>query len=223
MKIVYLIFYFMSGVTLLACSTVNRHVEEMKNRPNTYLHSQLAPPLVVPSGMEHVPLLSDDIVPPGECVSEKMILLPPQSLAMKVEQGVISKKALKPLSSINLEEREGQWALILTDDRERVWDRLDKAFKDRLIPVLQKDKDRGIYYIVDIEPTKNKITLASPIYQVHLRVTQEQNTEVYLMNNQGHIPNKYVAHRLLLEINRGLQGDKLRELPKILKNFMSEK
>lgn len=207
-------------LALSACSSVKQNYGQFKNKPSAYMKSQSVAPLRIPPGIEHEPLLEDDCVPPGELPKEKVVLLPPESLAQKIAEGKISKKELKHVSSLNLEQRDNQWFMILTDDKQHVWTKLEKALKNRKIRILQQNKAEDIIYMVDTFPTKGKITLASPIYQIHMRETAEQNTEVYLLNNAGQIPNAHAAHRILVEINRGLSGDKLHEIPKVLQKFL---
>lgn len=205
---------------LSACSSVKQNYNQFKNKPSAYMTSQSVAPLRIPPGIEHEPLLEDDCVPPGELPKGSVALLPPESLAQKIAEGKISKKELKHVSSLNLEQRDNQWFMILTDDKDHAWSRLKKALKNRKIRILQENKADDVIYIVDTFPTKGKITLASPIYQIHMRETAEQNTEVYLLDNAGHIPNPHAAHRILVEINRGLSGDKLHDLPKMLQKLL---
>lgn len=207
-------------LSLVACTSTKQSYQSFKNKPNVYMNSQAEAPLRIPPGIEHEPLLEDDRVPPGEVAKEKAPLLPPESLVQQVAEGKVSKKELKHVSSRNLEEKDRQWVMTLTDDKEHVWSRLEKAFKYRKIRVLQTNKQGDVFYIVDTFTTHGKITLKSPIYQVHLRSTPEQNTEIYITDNAGHPPNAHTAHRLLVDIDRGIQGQKVHELPKILKKWL---
>ncbi|GEM_PF-4048501 len=221
-QISFFLLFSLLCLNVMGCTTAKQNFQALKDRPNAYLKSQCATPLRVPPGVEHAPLMEDQQIPPGETAVVTAPLLPPESLAQKVAEGKVSPKALKHLSRSNLQERDHQWMLTITDEKERVWKRLEKAFKNRHIDVLQKNEKTGIYYIVDTYPTKGKVTTASPIYQVHLRSTAEQDTELYLTDNAGGVPNKYVAQRLLMEIQRGLNGNKVRNLavPKILQPFL---
>lgn len=209
-------------VGLSACTPIKQNYQAFKEKPNAYLKSQCAPPLRVPAGIEHAPLLEDDRVPPGETPKGKTSLLPPESLAQKVAEGKVSLKALKRISRSNLQERDHVWILTITDDKERVWKKLEKAFKNRKIRVLQQNHETWTYYILDTYTTEGKITLKTPIYQVHVQSTPEQNTEIYIMDNAGQRANSATSQRLLTEIQDGLHGHKTHELPALLKKLLTE-
>ncbi|MBI5447778.1 MAG: hypothetical protein HY939_03510 [Gammaproteobacteria bacterium] len=209
-------------VTLSACAPIKQNYQEFKNKPNAYLKSQCSPELRVPAGIEHEPLLADDRVPPGEVPQKAASLLPPESLAQKVAEGKVSPKALKRVSRSELQEKDHVWVLMITDEPDRVWKKLEKALNRRKLRILQKNQEIKVYYILDTYPTDGKITLKTPIYQVHLRATEEQNTEIYLLDNDGHKPNAAVAQRLLTEIQQGLQGHAVHELPNLLKKLLTE-
>ena len=131
-------------------------------------------------------------------------------------------KKLKHVSRSNLEEKDHQWILTITDEEDRVWKKLEKTFAYRKMRVLEKNEDTKIYYIIDTYPTQGKVTIKSPIYQVHLRLGPEQNTEIYLTDNDGHIPNAAIAQRLLNEIQEGLHGSKVHTMPALIKKILTE-
>lgn len=206
---------------LTACGTVKKNYQDIRARPNAYLQSESLPVLQVPPDIQHAPLLEDAHVPPGAVSKVKMSLLPPESLAEKVAAGKVSKKELKPLARTNLQQRNQQWILTFTDEKDRVWKKLAKAFKNRNIRVLRENEAESVYYIVDTFLTNNKVTLKSPIYQVHLRTGSEQNTEIYLLTNEGTLPNEHAAKRIMSDIQQGLEGHKNRDLTMIVKKIVT--
>lgn len=208
-------------LALVACSSVKKNYQDIRAQPNAYLQSETVPYLQVPQGIAHAPLREDVYVPPGEVSKQKMSLVPPESLAEKLASGKVSKKDLKPLSRTNLQRRGQEWILVYTDEKDRVWKKLAKAFKNRNIRLLQTNDTAFIYYIVDTFPTGGKLTLTSPVYQVYVRTGSEQNTEIYLRDNEGKLPNIHADKRLLLDIQQGLEGHKLRDISGIIKTMVT--
>lgn len=184
------------------------------NRFSEYQNSCNRPPLAVPPCIHPEPF-GDDLTIPNACeCSTRPALLPPESLALQVAEGKLSKKALKQYERntkltcvTRTHNRYGMPALKTNKALGGTWNNVERALKQLspLYRIQHRNEALGTFYIYDLSVTKGKVCATTPIYQ--LRLTELENgTMISLTADQpGVILPENVVHRVLSELAQALE------------------
>lgn len=192
---------------LVGCSCIH-------DRSCEYRGSCNRSPLIVPPCI-HPGCLGDDLIIPNSCeCREAVVLLPPESMALQIAQGKISKKTLKTcerntrLTRITwIKNRCGAPALMTNKALDGTWNHLERALKQLspLYHIRSADEALGTFYIYDLAATRGKLCAATPLYQLRL-VELENGTMISVVSNEEEIVlPEDVIHRILSDMYQGLE------------------
>lgn len=210
----------------------------------SYRQATATAPMQIPAGLSNADFTDDYPVPNiayahGSAVN----IVPPGSLEDRVQKGEVPKSALKqkaptpnakmsttntntPPSAVtaaqlNLNlagQLQGQ-TLVLTQTFDQAWDNVGNALPGADYRIIQQNKKLAIYYILDISVTKERVTKDTPLYQVHVRASAANMTEVYVTDNNQHLVADSINTEILTNLNNALAG-KLRNEPSLFQKLL---
>jgi hypothetical protein len=175
------------------------------------------PPLMVPPCM-HPGRLGDDLIIPNACECTEVVpLLPPESMALEIVQGKISKKTLKVrerdsrITRITwIKNRCGASALMTNKALYGTWNHLERALKQLapLYRIRHADEALATFYIYDLAATRGRLCAATPLYQIRL-VEFENGTMISVVSNEEEvILPEDIIHRILGDLYQALESTK---------------
>jgi uncharacterized lipoprotein len=91
----------------------------------------------------------------------------------------------------------GQLGLSINLPYQQVWTQTKKALPQAGYPIMEQDNTLGTYYILDKVSTGGVIKRDTPIYQLHLKKTNDNKTVITLSNAQNQAASTSVAERVL--------------------------
>lgn len=201
----------LSGLLLLqACHSVESQYQSIRRNPNDYHRSTSTPYLVMPPSVTSSLIGEDEMVPPINGPSSfSFCLLPPKSMAQKIERGELPKEVLKqrgPFNHIEINPHSQIVNLIIDEETEESWKVLKNALKSQGFRVLQVSAATNIIYFLDPYATQGLLTLKTPLYQAHI-VPDRGMTTVYLTDNNGNYVSNSTSMAILVKIQRGFRGE----------------
>lgn len=177
------------------------------DRSCEYQKSSCLPPLSLPPAVAHSAQIGDDLtIPHLRRACAKTSLLPPDSLALQVEQGKLSKKALMKrdkecrLTQIVWSKNScGAPVLITNEALTSLFFHMDRALKTlcKLYCIKSKNLECATFYIYDLVATNGKVMPTTPIYQVRL-IECENGTMITLATDQPEAMPSVAATRYIL-------------------------
>jgi len=219
------------ALLLTACCVVDKPKEVVHDRKNEYQAEQSAPRMKIPAHLsaekisdfyeipdtvDKLPSPDTEIAPPGakqwqlektkrKTQSRKALIPRPKSDPKPVtEQATIATKQFKTIPSLQGFTHDMP-TMAINSDFNNVWQSMEKALKVAKYPVVGKVKDLKTYFIVDAPGDGGRVRKETPIYQLHL-IPQDDNTIVYVTDNDGQQLTNKVSETVLNDVNLGLQG-----------------
>lgn len=200
---------FILSLVLSGCSYIH-------DRSCEYQNSPCLSPLIVPPGLR-ASQIGDDLTIPNlhRAMHNKANLLPPDSLALQIAEGKLSKKELKKreresrLTQLTwTQNKSGAPALMISEGLSDTVNHLERALKklSTSYPIKHKDEALATFYIYDLPATHGKLTANTPLYQLRL-VELENGTMIVLAADESQaMPDTSVTRRILAKVYEAL-GD----------------
>lgn len=199
---------------LVGCSCINSCIPD---RSCEYQKSPCLSPLTIPPQFRCSAQVGDDFtIPHLRRARAKPCLLPPDSLALQVAEGKLSKKDLKR------RERESgltqiTWtktscdtpALLTSEPLPSMFHHLQRALNTvaKLYPIKSKYAPSGTFCIYDLVATNGTMTPSTPLYRLQL-VELEEGTMVTLTAESQMVPTVNVTQRILGKVYEALDDTK---------------
>lgn len=167
-----------------------------------YYKDEAPPPLVIPHGVQAAEIGDDYVIPEiNSTKKSKAALVPPGSLAEQVALGNTTTKQIK-----KARDDKKATLLVVDTDMNETWNKLKYVMPKMDYQIAIANSDTRIIYFMDKTTTRGKVTLATPIYQAHLHLSEAGETEIYLTDNDGKKLPATISKPILSELEKGLQG-----------------
>lgn len=167
-----------------------------------YSKDEASPPLVIPHDVQAAPIGDDYVVPDiASAKSKKAPLVPPGSLAEQVALGKTTTKEIK-----KAREEKSATLLVVDTDMNETWNKLKYVMPKMDYQIALANPDTRIIYFMDKTTTRGKVTMATPIYQAHLHLSEAGETEIYLTDNDGKKLPGAKSQPILSELEKGIHG-----------------
>lgn len=200
---------------LIGCSCINNCIPD---RSCEYQKSSCVSPLMLPPNLRCSAQVGDDLTIPHLLRAHaKPCLLPPDSLALQVAQGKLSKKDLKRreresgLTQVTWAKNNcGAPALLTSEAFSSMFYHLQRALNTlpKWYAIKSKNASSGTFCIYDLVATNGKITPATPLYQLQL-VEIEEGTMVTLTTSDPQVmPMVSITQRILAKVCEALDDTK---------------
>lgn len=192
-----------SSLCMSACSTFYGEDGFIRDPDREYSNEVAPPPLILPKNVQAAQL-GDDYEVPDLCANPQKPsnnLIPPGSLAEQVVEGKITPKEIKKQRQV----KEASLLVVDTDMNE-TWDKLGGVLPRIDYQIAVANSDRRIYYILDKTATKGRITMQTPIYEIHLQMSPAGETEIFATDTSDKLLPVSVSRPMLAEIGKGLHG-----------------
>lgn len=199
----------------LAGCSVSSYIPD---RSSEYQSSPSLSPLTLPPGLRCSAQVGDDLtIPHLQRARTKPCLLPPDSLALQVAQGKLSKKDLKKreresgLTQITWAKSNcGAPALLTNEPLPSMFNHLERALNtvSKWYPIKNKDEPLATFYIYDLMATNGKRMQSTPVYELRL-VELENGTMVTLGTDEPEaMLTRGVDQRILSKVYEALEDTK---------------
>lgn len=216
-------------IDLTGCATIQKH-NIAKQRRSEYLRSDEAAPLRVPFGLNAAGAGDDYIVPASAAAAptQPIGILPPDSMADKLARGVINKDALKTASKFAdaknavpaaaITAAPNQPAMVaassvvnnnvlpLNQAVSQAWKAVGTAMTRQGYKIALADEKMSTYYILDMHATDERVTKATPMYQIKLQSGADNNAYAQVNDENGGPVNAETSQRILTDLSNGLAG-----------------
>ena len=136
------------------------------------------------------------IVPPGSQAAKSGIHLTP-----------ILQPAI-PQSNVMLVNQKTDPRLLIAQSVHQAWLSVESGLRRQHVPIMKISKAEKVYFILDTYPTNDKITKATPIYELHLHSQAQNKTVLNITDTDGKRINAARAERIMTTVSKGMQGKK---------------
>ena len=204
-----IVYSIMIGVAVMntACAPLWGNDSYVHRRENTYLTSQNGVDLTLPPNLRTHNTVHTHARLPNVTGQAGVSIVPPgSSIAMQQSS---NKQIFMPglkASQFKLHTVAGHPVLTVYARYPEVWFALSNGLSRQGIPVIGQDRKLGYYYVVDTYLTQNRVTKASPVYQIYLHIVAPKTIQLFLLDTQGKPVVGDDARRLLYHVSRGMQG-----------------
>lgn len=209
-------FFYLLFLALPGCEVLENI--PIADRSCEYRTSPCLPPLSLPPAVAHSAQIGDDLtIPHLRRACTKTSLLPPDSLALQIEQGKLSKKALIRqekefcLTRITWSKNScGAPILITSEGSTNLFFHMDRALRtlSKLYCIKSKNQECATFYVYDLVATNGKVLPTTPIYQIRL-IECENGTMITLATDQPEaMPSIAATEYILRKIYEALDETK---------------
>lgn len=200
---------FVLALPLAGCGFIH-------DRSCEYQSSPCLSPLKVPPGLHPCQIGDDLTIPNLQRAYARASLLPPDSLALQIAEGKISKKELKKrecesrMTQITWAQNKwGAPALVTSEALLSTLNHLERALKTLPTSYRIRNQDEALatFYIYDLSATDGKLRQNTPLYQLWL-TELENGTMITLATDESTMPAISVTRHILGNIRQALNETK---------------
>jgi uncharacterized lipoprotein len=191
-------------VSLTACTSLSNHHFFHSSEAGYKKADAIVAPTQVPTDLSAVKITNKHSVPAinNNQSQTSVSLIPPGSNLQQYEKKKVVQ-AVKNEPTAPAAQVQSPAAvitangLVVQQSYPQVWDKTGKLLSHAGYPIMDKDNGLGNYYIVDKISTGGVLKQNTPIYQIHLERTGQNNTTITLLNSQNKSADTETTNRIL--------------------------